>query len=189
MKNQPKPVPTPHRSIVMMCCMILAAMVALTAASVPLYQLFCKVTGYNGTPTVAKAAPLEAGKKHYTIRFNADISNQLDWSFKPSQHTMDVLSGKSSLAFFEAENRSDKTITGTATFNVVPEIAGKYFSKIQCFCFNKQTLHPGQKISLPVTFFVDPAIENDANLKQVKTITLSYTFFRVKDKEKSMSNN
>jgi cytochrome c oxidase assembly protein subunit 11 len=160
---------------------VVAAFVGLAYASVPLYRMFCQVTGYGGTTQVAEAAPAAVGTRKVTVRFNADVNRDLPWGFQPVQREMTVAVGEQSLAFFQATNRSSRPITGTATFNVTPMKAGAYFDKIQCFCFSEQTLAAGQTVDMPVSFFVDPSIAQDPDMDDVSTITLSYTFFRAAD--------
>ena len=156
---------------------IAAAMIGAAYASVPLYQLFCQVTGYGGTTQVAESAPVTVGERVFKIRFNADVDPSLNWAFQPVEREMTVKVGESGLAFFHARNLSGRTTVGTATFNVTPLKAGQYFNKVQCFCFTEQQLAAGAEADMPVSFFVDPAIDEDPNLQEVKTITLSYTFF------------
>jgi cytochrome c oxidase assembly protein subunit 11 len=163
--------------------MLVLGMFAFAYAAFPLYNLFCKVTGYGGTTQVSEASSGELGQREFTIRFNADTNQGLPWDFVASQKSMKVTSGENKLAFYTAENISDEPVTGVATYNVTPAKAGVYFNKVQCFCFENQTLKPGEKIDMPVSFFVDPEIEKDPNLKNVKTITLSYTFFPSVNKE------
>ena len=153
------------------------AMLGLAFAGVPLYRIFCQVTGYGGTTQVAAAAPEIVGDRVITVRFNADVARGMPWRFKPMQREIRVRLGESALAFFEAENRSDETVLGSATFNVTPQKAGAYFNKIDCFCFEEQVLHPGESAEMPFTFFIDPEILDNRNLDDVTTITLSYTFF------------
>lgn len=159
------------------------AMLGLGYASVPLYRLFCQVTGFGGTTMsatesdAARAAAAATGQT-ISIRFDATTAMGMPWSFHPSQVTDTVTIGQRDIATYVARNNSDKPITGTATFNVEPEQAGKYFNKIQCFCFTEQTLAPGQEVTMPVLFFVDPAMLEDPNMKGVEQITLSYTFHR-----------
>lgn len=152
-------------------------MVGLAYASVPLYDLFCRVTGFGGTTQEADAAPGAVEGRMITVRFNADINNGLPWKFQPEQREVTVPIGEETLIAYEAKNLAARTTTGTALFNVTPLKAGKYFSKIACFCFDEQSLAPGQEVSMPVTFFVDPAILEDRLTQDVNTITLSYTFF------------
>jgi cytochrome c oxidase assembly protein subunit 11 len=155
---------------------MIAGMLGLTAASVPLYRLFCQVTGYGGTTQRADLAPGSQGET-IKIRFNADIAAGMAWSFMPAVHEIEVPIGEQHLAFYRAHNNGTRPVTGTATFNVTPSKAGYYFSKIDCFCFSEQTLQPGESADLPVSFFVDPEILDDPDTQDVRSITLSYTFF------------
>lgn len=157
---------------------VVFGMVGLSFAMVPLYQLFCQVTGWGGTTQVAEAVPETVSDRTIAVRFNADVNEKLPWSFGPVQREVEVKVGENRLAFYRAKNVGERPVIGTATFNVTPLKAGQYFSKIACFCFTEQRLEPGQEIDMPVSFFVDPAILDDPNLDDVKTITLSYTFFR-----------
>jgi len=159
------------------------AMLGLGYASVPLYRLFCQVTGFGGTTMsatesdAARAAAAATGQK-ISIRFDATTAMGMPWTFRPSHATDTVTIGERDIATYVARNDSDQPITGMATFNVEPEQAGKYFNKIQCFCFTEQTLAPGQEVTMPVLYFVDPAMLDDPNMKGVEQITLSYTFHR-----------
>ncbi|MEE4155490.1 MAG: cytochrome c oxidase assembly protein [Erythrobacter sp.] len=163
-----------------------AAMVALGFASVPLYRLFCLVTGFGGTTQVAsesEAARAEAlaDGRTISVRFDGSTARDMPWTFRPSQPTQTVKIGQRDLATYVARNEGSTPITGTATFNVEPAQAGIYFNKIQCFCFTQQTLAPGEEISMPVLYFVDPAILEDELMADVEQITLSYTFHRAKE--------
>ncbi|VVT11889.1 cytochrome c oxidase assembly protein [Erythrobacter sp. EC-HK427] len=159
-------------------------MLGLGFAAVPLYDLFCRVTGFGGTTQVASESEarlasmlgLEAGAPEYSIRFDANTARDLPWEFTPVQVTDTVTIGQRDMAFYTARNTSDRPITGTATFNVEPEQAGRYFNKIQCFCFTEQTLQPGEEIRMPVLYFIDPRALEDENMQGVEQITLSYTF-------------
>lgn len=158
------------------------AMVGLGFASVPLYRMFCQVTGFGGTTQrvdVAEAATVAVADQRVIIRFDANHRSDLPWTFRPEHPTDTVSVGARDMAIFVAKNLSDKPVTGTATFNVTPEQAGKYFSKIQCFCFTEQTLEPGQQVRMPVLYYVDPAILNDPDARDIEEITLSYTFYPV----------
>ncbi len=157
---------------------IVAGMIGLSFASVPLYRLFCQVTGYGGTTQFAAAAPGAVSERVIKVRFNADTAPDLPWSFKPVQREITLKVGESGLAYYRARNLAAEAVTGTSTFNVTPLKAGRYFSKVQCFCFDEQRLEAGQELDMAVSFFVDPEILSDRNLDEVKTITLSYTFFR-----------
>ncbi len=155
------------------------AMLGLGFASVPLYRLFCQVTGFEGTTqrvTEAQAAQFSATGTDMSIRFDANVERGMPWSFKPEQTIQQVQLGGRKMAIYLARNDSDKPVTGRATFNVEPEAAGKYFNKVQCFCFTEQTLQPHQEMRMPVVFFVDPKIKDDPDAKDIEQITLSYTF-------------
>lgn len=156
-----------------------AAMLALGFASVPLYRLFCQVTGFAGTTQRASAedaAQVSIASQTVSIRFDGNVARGMPWTFYPL-HSTDIVSlGERDMAIFVARNDSDRPITGMATFNVEPEQTGQYFNKIQCFCFTEQTLQPGQEVRMPVLFYVDPKMADDQNAKDVEQITLSYTF-------------
>lgn len=157
---------------------LVAGMVGLSFASVPLYQLFCQVTGYGGTlNTEGVVASDKVSERTIKVRFDSNINPKLKWRFKPQQNEVTVKLGEQRLAFYEAENISDKALTGQATYNVTPYKAAQYFSKIDCFCFTEQTLAAGQIVPMPVQFYVDPEILTDPNTKEITTITLSYTFY------------
>ncbi len=164
---------------------VVAAMICLAFASVPLYRLFCQVTGFGGTTMRADAPPPtgEILDRAITVKFNADTAPSLPWTFKPDQHEITVKVGQQGLVSYLAKNKLQKPTTGTAVYNVAPAKAGKYFHKVQCFCFDEQTLTPGQEMHMPVVFYVDPSIAKDRNLDDVKSITLSYTFFPAESAE------
>jgi cytochrome c oxidase assembly protein subunit 11 len=161
-------------------------MVGLSYASVPLYRLFCQVTGFGGTTQRADAAPEKATDKTVSVRFDANTSGNLAWSFHAVQTSMTVKVGEQNMAYYKATNTSDRPLTGSAVFNVTPVQAGAYFNKIQCFCFTEQTLQPGQSIEMPVSYFVDADMLDDPDAAGIKEITLSYTFYPV-DKPKAVS--
>lgn len=158
-----------------------AGMGGLAYASVPLYEIFCRVTGYGGTTQVAAVESNQVVERTLKIRFDSNVNPALGWAFEPALKSMDLKVGENALAFYQAENESDEVIVGTATFNVTPDKAGLYFNKVDCFCFTEQVLKPGQRVDMPVSFFIDPSIVEDPNLDDVTTITLSYTFFRAED--------
>jgi cytochrome c oxidase assembly protein subunit 11 len=160
---------------------VIVGMLALTAAAVPLYRVFCQVTGYGGTTQRAEAAPGGRLERTIRVRFNADVARDLPWSFTPAQRQIEVRIGEQNLAFYRARNRSEHPIVGQATYNVTPFKAGPYFDKIACFCFEEQILQPGEEVDMPVSFYVDPAILSDPSTRDVHTITLSYTFFLLED--------
>ena len=158
-----------------------AAMLALGFASVPLYRIFCQVTGFGGTTmraTEAEASAVQITNKLISVRFDANVDRQLPWLFQMEQTTQELRIGARKMAFYSAKNLSNQPITGIASFNVEPELAGKYFNKIQCFCFNEQTLQPGQSVNMPVIYYVDPKILQDPETKDIEQITLSYTFHK-----------
>lgn len=152
-------------------------MLGAAFAAVPLYEVFCQVTGYGGTPQTAAAPPSNVLNRQIEIRFNSDVDKALRWRVDPMQDSISVKVGESALAMYRAKNLSPNIITGTAAFNVTPAKAGPYFTKIECFCFTEQKLGAGATVDMPVSFFVDPAIGEDPNLNDVTTITLSYAFF------------
>jgi cytochrome c oxidase assembly protein subunit 11 len=152
-------------------------MVGMSFAAVPLYRIFCQVTGYGGTTQRAERAPTATLDRVVTVRFDANVGNGLGWSFRPLVREVKVRLGEVGEVAFVAENRMSSASTGTAAFNVAPGDVGAYFNKIACFCFTDQTLTPGQRLEMPVTFFVDPAFADDPDLGTTDTITLSYTFF------------
>jgi len=158
---------------------LVGGMTGLGFASVPLYRMFCEVTGLNGTTQRGQAAPGAIEGRTVSIRFDANHASSLPWDFRPETPTQTVTVGARNIAFFTATNRSDKPVTGTATYNVAPDQAGMYFAKIQCFCFNEQTLQPGETVRMPVIFYVDPKMLDDADANDVAQITLSYTFYPV----------
>ncbi len=176
-----------NRRVGLIAGAVAAAMVGLAFASAPLYDLFCRVTGYAGTTQVAAGAPGAVGDRTVTIRFNGDTAMGLPWNFRPEQRQMTVRVGEEHLAFYRAANRSARPITGTATFNVQPDQAGIYFQKIACFCFTEQRLEAGQTVDMPVSFFVDPAFAEDPKMADVKEIVLSYTFFEAPQKPARVS--
>ena len=160
---------------------LITGMGVLSYASVPLYKLFCQVTGYGGTTQQVTSPSSQILERKIKIRFDANTKPTLDWNFQPVQTSMDISVGQNALAFYQAENIGKDPVVGTATFNVTPEKAGVYFNKIDCFCFVEQLLAPQEAVEMPVSFFIDPDIVNDPNLDDVTTITLSYTFFPSED--------
>ncbi len=158
---------------------LVAGMLMLAFASVPLYRLFCEVTGFGGTTRQAASAPGRVFDREMSIEFNADTDPALPWKFAPGERRLRIRVGEQAVTHYVAENLTEQPITGHAVYNVVPFAAGRYFTKIDCFCFSEQTLGPRQRVNMPVLFYLDPAIMNDPNMKDVKTITLSYTFFAI----------
>lgn len=155
-------------------------MLGLGYAAVPLYRIFCEATGFGGTTmkvSEATASAIAVTDKQITVRFDSNVSSALPWRFKPENPTEKITIGARDMAAFTAENLSSKPVTGTATFNVTPVQAGRYFAKVQCFCFTEQTLQPGETVRMPVIYYVDPAILTDPDTKDIEEITLSYTFY------------
>jgi cytochrome c oxidase assembly protein subunit 11 len=157
-------------------------MILLTFAAVPIYNLFCKMTGFGGTTQRGYKESHRVGKRNITVRFDANIEPGMPWKFIPKQNSVVVKPGENALVFYYSENLSNEDIVGTAVYNVMPSNAGKYFNKIHCFCFEEQLLKAGEKVMMPVTFFLSPEMEDDPELDGVEAITLSYTFFRIIDK-------
>ena len=167
-----------NNATVLFLVSVIAGMVGLSFASVPLYSLFCQATGLGGTTQRAATAPAEAAAAVLTIRFDAETDPDLGWEFRPLQSTVTVHPGEERQIFYRAVNKTASPVTGSATYNVTPAKAGIYFDKLQCFCFNEQFLAPGESRDIGVVFFVDPDILTDPNTSDVRTITLSYTMFR-----------
>ncbi len=160
---------------------VMAGMVGMSFAAIPLYRLFCAATGYGGTPNIGLAPAPGATGQTIRVRFNADTNPALPWAFAPDQTEVSLALGDEQVAFYHATNQSSRPVTGMALYNVTPEKVGKYFHKTACFCFNKQTLAGNQTMEFPVSFWVDPAIRDDPNTADIKVITLSYTFFHSLD--------
>lgn len=165
-----------YRTVIMLFSIVFL-MTLLVAFSVPLYNLFCRVTGYGGTTSFSESNSLITLDKDITLQFNADVNESINWSFEAPKDVSFKI-GENKLVEYQATNLSNVTTSGTATFNVLPEKVGPYFIKTQCFCFEKQTLEPNQTVQMPVVFYVDPAITEDPSMADIDTITLSYTFFK-----------
>ena len=170
------------------CVAVVAVMVGLSFAAVPLYRIFCQKTGWAGTPQRAASAPKTIAPETVTVRLDANVTPGLPWSFEPVQPKLTLHVGENKLAFFRAVNRSKETVTGSAVFNVSPDIMGQYFTKVQCFCFTEQTLKPGEAVEMPVSFFIDPAILEDRDAKTVRDMTLSYTFYKVQKPQREQAD-
>jgi len=158
-------------------------MVGLSFAAIPLYEAFCRATGFGGTPMRAEEIQDTVLDETITVRFDANIDPKLAWSFEPVQKEMTIRIGESGLAFYTARNLTDHPVAGTATFNVTPLKIGQYFVKIDCFCFTEQVLQPGESVEMPVSFYVDPEIRADRATEEVEGITLSYTFYETEISE------
>jgi len=173
-----------NRRVGLMALAFALGMLGLGYASVPLYRLFCQVTGFGGTTqrvSEAEAAAVAVSTKTMSVRFDANVDRTLPWRFHPERTTDTVQLGGRKMAIYLAKNLSDKPITGVASFNVSPAQAGRYFDKVQCFCFNEQTLQPGQEVRMPVIYYVDPKIMDDPDANDIEQITLSYTFHPIAD--------
>lgn len=162
---------------------LLISMILLSFASVPLYNLFCKISGYGGTTREARHSTmnLPIGSKKIILEFDANIASDLPWRFFPLQRKISLFSGQTILAFYESENLSNQDIIGTSIYNITPHKAGKYFVKIHCFCFEEQLLKAREKVIMPVTFYIDPEFEKDPEMEDVQIVTLSYSFFKVRE--------
>ena len=183
------PVARQNRKVAMIAAGVAVAMLGLGYASVPLYRIFCQVTGFGGTTmrvTEAQAATVRTVDKTMIIRFDGNVERDMPWQFHPVQNKDTVSVGARDMAVFTAKNLSNEPITGTASFNVAPEQAGKYFSKIQCFCFTEQTLKPGEEVRMPVIYYVDPKILDDPDTRDIDEITLSYTFHKTAEGAKAL---
>jgi cytochrome c oxidase assembly protein subunit 11 len=180
--NKPdRPSRSSDTKVALLCVAGVVTMAGMSYAAVPLYQMFCQVTGLGGTTQRAEKPSEIVLDRKITVRFDANVSPKLGWSFEPVQRTVEANIGENLLVFYRATNNTDRVIKGTASFNVAPDAAGLYFSKIECFCFKEQTLNPGQSVEMPVSFFVDPALVSDPESARLKEITLSYTFYPVDD--------
>jgi cytochrome c oxidase assembly protein subunit 11 len=164
-----------YRTLVQLVAVVIT-MGSLSFAAVPFYNWFCRVTGYGGTPQRAEVAPDTILDQTVKIRFDASVEQGMPWIFKPVVRSMELRIGETGIAYYEAYNPTDRVIAGTASFNVFPDTAGGYFTKIECFCFTEQVLQPGETVQMPVTFFVDPTMVDDPDAQFVREIVLSYTF-------------
>lgn len=179
-----------NRRVALTCAAVVVGMTGLAFASAPLYDLFCRVTGFGGTPMRAESLPgsVQPSEHMITVRFNADTGPGMPWKFQPVQREVKVRPGEEILIFYRASNPTARPVSGQASFNVTPEKAGQYFNKIACFCFEEQVLQPGQSVDMPVSFFVDPEMLTNPKTRDVNTITLSYTFFRKPEEDKRVSD-
>jgi cytochrome c oxidase assembly protein subunit 11 len=177
----------PHLKVVAICIAVVVSMGALAYASVPLYRLFCQATGYGGTTMRAASPSAQTLDRVITVRFDANVGGGLAWQFEPIDKIMTVKLGETAIVKYRATNPTEKPLTGSATYNVVPDQAGVFFNKLECFCFTEQLLAPGQTAEMPVQFFVDPAMATDSDGKRIHTITLSYTFYPVAAAKKGVA--
>ena len=177
---------TKNSRTVLIILSVVAGMTALVAAAPTLYNTFCRVTGWGGTTQRAETEARVVLDREVTVRFDASTAKGLPWAFRPEQVSQTLRIGETGLAFYEATNTSDVPVVGTATFNVQPAKAGLYFMKVECFCFQSQLLQPGETMSMPVTYYIDPEIADERRLDEVREITLSYTFYRDEVAERDM---
>ena len=166
-----------NKKVFTLLSIVVVTMVSLAFASVPFYDWFCRVTGFAGTTLTASSGSNVIINKEIKVRFDGSVDRGLEWEFRPVQKEIKLKIGETALAFYEAYNPTDRPIMGTASYNVFPFSAGSFFTKIDCFCFEEQILAPGERVQMPVTFYIDPEIENDRDGKFIEQITLSYTFF------------
>jgi cytochrome c oxidase assembly protein subunit 11 len=170
-----------NKKVIFIITFVGMLMLSLSYAAVPLYDIFCRVTGFGGTTQIASSAPGSTGHPNINIRFESNITDSLNWDFYSKTKTVKIPMGEEKTIYYFAKNLSDEPIVGTATFNVTPAKAGQYFMKIDCFCFVEQLLNPGESMNMPVTFFIDPDLYKDENVQEVNEITLSYTFMKSMD--------
>ncbi len=173
-----------NQKVLATCCAIVVSMVGMAYAAVPLYDLFCRVTGYGGTTQVAQYDATQILDREVTVRFSATNARGFPWEFEPLQNEMTVRVGETALAFYRATNTTDRPVTGVASYNVSPFKVGEYFAKLECFCFTEQTLQPGESMDMPVIFFVDPLMDEEDRLDDITTLTLSYTFWQAGDEDR-----
>lgn len=176
-----------NRKVAVVCASVFGLMVGAAYAAVPLYDLFCRVTGFGGTTQIATAESDVVIDRMITVRFDGNVNHSLPWKFKPAQRSVTLKMGESAQLAYLATNTGQQTTVGTSTFNVWPPSAGAYFNKLDCFCFTEQKLESGETVEMPVVFFVDPEMDKDPELKHVKEITLSYTFFPVEEPEQPVA--
>ena len=173
-----------NKKVIFIISFVGMLMLSLSYAAVPLYDIFCRVTGFGGTTQIASSAPGSTGHPNINIRFESNITDSLNWDFYAKTKTVKIPMGEEKTIYYFAKNLSDEPIVGTATFNVTPAKVGQYFMKIDCFCFVEQLLNPGESMNMPVTFFIDPDLYKDENVQEVNEITLSYTFMKSMDQSK-----
>jgi cytochrome c oxidase assembly protein subunit 11 len=169
------------RRTALLCAAFVGVMLGASYAAVPLYRIFCQVTGFGGTTQRAETASTQVLDRTILVRFDANVARGLPWEFEPVARTMEARLGENMLAFYRAKNVSDRPVKGTAAFNVTPDTTGIHFKKVECFCFTEQTLQPGEEVEMPVSFYVDAALAQDRDTRHVTQITLSYTFYPVPD--------
>jgi cytochrome c oxidase assembly protein subunit 11 len=166
-----------HLRVAFACGAFVGAMLAVSFAAVPFYDWFCRTTGFDGTPLIARSAPKETIERKIIVRFDANVAPGLAWTFAPAQQEVEIKAGETMLVHYVAQNLASQESAGTATYNVSPAVAAAYFNKLECFCFTEQRIAAGERLEMPVAFFIDPAIDKDRELAGIREITLSYTFF------------
>lgn len=169
-----------HKRVALIVVAVVVGMVGMAYAAVPLYSLFCRATGYGGTPQIVDRPSDTRGNRVMTVRFDSNVSSDLPWTFEPDVPSIKLRTGETATVFFKVHNRSQKATSGLASYNVAPDQAGLFFNKISCFCFSEQHLEPGETMEMPVVFYLDPALETDDIMKNTESVTLSYTFFASK---------
>ncbi len=193
--TEPTKIPSARRAshrdllVAFACGGFVAMMLGVSFAAVPLYSWFCRTTGFGGTPQVAKSLPTRKSGRMITVRFDSNVADGLPWSFEPERHTIDVRLGGVVTIYYKVTNQAARVITGQAGYNVSPSTVGIYFEKINCFCFTRQTMKPGEERDMAVVFYVDPKLANDSELNRLNTITLSYTFYPVREPEQPVAEN
>lgn len=180
-KNKHAGLASRHRAVALSCAVFVTAMIGAAYAAVPLYNWFCRTTGFGGTPIVASKAPDAPIAREITVRFDGNVAGGLPWHFAPDQTSIRIRIGETTLFHYTAKSMAAGDSVGIASYNISPPEAAGYFNKLQCFCFTNQTLSAGEKMDMPVVFFIDPAIDQDPQFRSLDTITLSYTFFPAKN--------
>jgi cytochrome c oxidase assembly protein subunit 11 len=182
--------PPPRRDLLIAFCCggLVAIMIGMSFAAVPLYSWFCRTTGYGGTTQVAKSAPRQTSDRTVTVRFDANVAAGLPWRFEPEQRTIDVKLGQVVTVYYSVTNEAARVTAGQAGYNVSPSTVGIYFEKINCFCFTEQTMKPGERRDMAVVFYVDPKLAEDSEQNHVDLITLSYTFYPVRVPDQAAAN-
>lgn len=170
-----------NSKLVLSILLLLFSMLLLSFASVPIYNIFCKATGFGGTTQVSKTGSMKLGTRKLKVMFDANLEDSLDWEFYPKQKEVNITTGENNLVFYISKNLSKNNIVGTAVYNVSPNKAGKYFNKIHCFCFEEQMLKSGQEVLMPVAFFIDSEFDSDPEMADVEAITLSYSFYKIRE--------
>ena len=183
------PRPSRHGITAAIVVLVVCGMVGLSYAAVPLYRAFCQATGFGGTTQVAHSAPAQEGVRRLTVRFDSNVGPGLPWTFQPETAEISVRTGETATVYYKVRNDAGRSITARAEYNVSPGVVGGYFDKISCFCFSEQTVGPNETVEMPVVFFLDPALENDKTLAAVDAVTLSYTFYPVREPSRPIASS